>query len=253
MIEELTDTFPTTLAGAAAVREFAETCQREEVVDHVIDCYRHLATTTPEPRILSNEAEFLASERAVALLRAECDGLYASMPAGRDEGDLDLIRKLETQIEAIKKIEDEHYLAIAASPPPTLSTAILKMRLALDPVLGIEESSAPEEVQSLRQALGFFRGPDQTPFAELWEERTRILAAESTLDDGEALELLHARRDVIEEEAARRIVSDPADLLLQMLLLKNWTVERSVDFMHETFVEDLIAGVRAIAEKGGAS
>jgi hypothetical protein len=46
IIEELTATFPTTLAGADAVRDLAETCQREEVSDHVIDCYQHLATAT---------------------------------------------------------------------------------------------------------------------------------------------------------------------------------------------------------------
>lgn len=86
------------------------------------------------------------------------------------------------------------------------------------------------------------------PLAQLWEERARIIAATKPLSSNEELEPLLQLQDDIEEEIANRVVSDPADLLVQMRLLENWTVERRVDFMHETFVANLLAGVERLAQ-----
>jgi hypothetical protein len=42
-LAEILEVFPVTLAGADAVRDFAEWMQDEDLSEHVIECYRALA------------------------------------------------------------------------------------------------------------------------------------------------------------------------------------------------------------------
>ena len=157
MIEELTDTFPTTLAGADAVREFAETCLREEVDDHVVDCYRHLATAarparehehaqSPCPPLddgftpLFGDAEFIETESEIARLYREC-GLRADRSDEASKPYYDRIEVLEH--------------SIAQSAPTSLVSAAVKLRRLLDPEVGMPIGEGEDDFPSLHQVLAF--------------------------------------------------------------------------------------------------
>jgi hypothetical protein len=108
-----------------------------------------------EPRILINEAEFIAAEQAIADLRTRRNTLYAAI---RSEGrGNEKTRETEAQIEQLTDEIFDHYDDIAASPPPILSAAIVKLRLLLDPGgLGLVEIEGPDrDLDSLRQVLKF--------------------------------------------------------------------------------------------------
>jgi hypothetical protein len=108
-----------------------------------------------EPRILSTEAEFIAAEQAIADLRTKRNALYAAIPPEgcRNEQTWEI----EAQIEPLTDEVFDHYHDLSASPPPTLTAAIVKLRLLLDPGgLGLVEIEGPDcDLDSLRQVLEF--------------------------------------------------------------------------------------------------
>jgi hypothetical protein len=110
-----------------------------------------------EPRILTTEAEFLAAEQAIADLRTKRTGLLAEINAAIPPGSRGNVRETEAQIEPLTDEIFDHYDDLAASPPPTLSAAIVKLRLLLDPGgLGLVEIEGQDsDLDSLRQVLEF--------------------------------------------------------------------------------------------------
>src|SRR5579872_4158852 len=90
-----------------------------------------------KPRILITEGDFIAAERAIA-------ELLAKRTAERDLlGDKSGPEALEIERAKIDPLTDqifELYGDICASPPLNRHTAAIKLRLAVDPVLGLDES-----------------------------------------------------------------------------------------------------------------
>jgi hypothetical protein len=100
-------------------------------------------TTTPTP--LSSEAEFIAAEREIARLRQE--RLLRS--DGSDEANQLYFDRI-----------DCHFDSIASSPPLSLPSAAVKLRLLTHPDLGIEEMGASaQDLESLKQVASFLSLP----------------------------------------------------------------------------------------------
>jgi hypothetical protein len=86
--------------------------------------------TTPEPRPLVSEAEFIAAEQEIAFLRPK--------PSRTRDDD----RRI-----------DELIAAITESPPPTGLACVVKLRLLAHPDLSLDVTS--EDFESLRQVTAF--------------------------------------------------------------------------------------------------
>jgi hypothetical protein len=93
--------------------------------------------------LLSTDADFLAAEREIAEVRAERDALDIETLA--DEERLD--KPLSDRMWAL-------YDQITLSPPVSLASVAIKLRLLADPDLGLENNEGINDLASLRQALG---------------------------------------------------------------------------------------------------
>src|ERR1700719_1701497 len=92
--------------------------------------------------LLTTDADFLAAERGIAELRSERDALDIKTLA--DEERLD--KPLSDRMWSL-------YDQITLSPPVSLVSAMVKLRLLADPDLGLENNEGINDVASLRQAL----------------------------------------------------------------------------------------------------
>jgi hypothetical protein len=93
--------------------------------------------------LLSTDADFLAAEREIAEVRAERDALDIKTLADAERLDKPLSKRMWAL-----------YDQIALSPPVSLTSAAVKLRLLADPDLGLENNEGINDVASLRQALG---------------------------------------------------------------------------------------------------
>jgi len=112
-------------------------------------------TTDTKPRILTTEAEFIAAEQAIAELRAKREALYAEIfaaipPGGRGN---EQTQEIEAQIEPLTDELYGHCNDLAASAPPSMDAAMIKLRLLTDEKLGSIENP---DLDSLRQVIAFF-------------------------------------------------------------------------------------------------
>ena len=94
--------------------------------------------------LLSTDADFLAAEREITELRAEREALSPSIATLADEERLD--KPLSDRMWAL-------YDQITLSPPVSLTSAAIKLRLLADPDLGLALNEGVNDVDSLRQAL----------------------------------------------------------------------------------------------------
>jgi hypothetical protein len=94
--------------------------------------------------ILTTDADFLAAERELAKVRAEREALSPQINTIADEKRLD--KPLTDRLWAL-------YDQIAKSPPVSLSSAAVKLRLLTDPDIGIEQNEGENDLSSLRQVL----------------------------------------------------------------------------------------------------
>jgi hypothetical protein len=92
-------------------------------------------TTIPQSRILTSEADFIAAEREIAVIKPKREPDRAP----RDNERI-----------------DELSAGIMESPPPTVAACAVKLRLLADPDLGIEAN--PGECESLHQIVAFLAG-----------------------------------------------------------------------------------------------
>jgi hypothetical protein len=103
--------------------------------------------------LLITDADFLAAEREIAEVRAERQALSPSIKTVGDKqsktvGDEQRLDKpLSDRMWAL-------YDQITLSPPVSLASAAIKLRLLADPDLGLENNEGVNDVDSLRQALG---------------------------------------------------------------------------------------------------
>jgi hypothetical protein len=95
--------------------------------------------------LLITDADFLAAEREIAEFRAEREALSPSIITAADEERLD--KPLSKRMWAL-------YDQITVSPPVSLVSAAIKLRLLTDPELGLELNEGINDVASLRQVLG---------------------------------------------------------------------------------------------------
>jgi hypothetical protein len=132
--------------------------------------------------LLTTDADFLAAEREIAELRAERKTLDASIKTQADEARLD--KPISDRIWAL-------YDQITLSPPVSLVSAAVKLRLLADPDLGLENNEGENDVASLRQALGLVErvASDDAILAlfRRWREVAELAHA-SQEDDGGGLD-----------------------------------------------------------------
>src|ERR1700682_433540 len=133
--------------------------------------------------ILSTDADFLAAERGIAELRAERQALSPSIKTVGDEQRLD--KPLSDRMWAL-------YDQITLSPPVSLVSVAVKLRLLADPKLGLENNEGENDVASLRQALGLVErvasGDDEILMLfRQWREVAELAHA-SQEDDGGGLD-----------------------------------------------------------------
>ena len=95
--------------------------------------------------LLTTDADFLAAERGIADLRAEREALSPSIKTVGDEERLE--KPLSDRMWAI-------YDQIALSPPVSLVSVAIKLRLLADPDLGLALNEGVNDVDSVRQVLG---------------------------------------------------------------------------------------------------
>jgi hypothetical protein len=97
------------------------------------------------PTLLTTDAEFLAAEREIAELRTKREALSPGIKTLADE---ERLRKpLSDRLWAL-------YDQITLSPPVSLTSVAVKLRLLADPDLGLENNEGENDIASLRQVLG---------------------------------------------------------------------------------------------------
>jgi hypothetical protein len=95
---------------------------------------------------LSDDASFLAAEQSLAELRQQ-------IAAAADK-----VASIAEEKAFVKPLDDkmwEFYDAIMSSPPVSIASAIIKLRLLADPNIGIENGGQPEDAEAVRQVLAF--------------------------------------------------------------------------------------------------
>jgi hypothetical protein len=101
-------------------------------------------TTRNIPPTLSTDADCLAAEREIAEVRAAADKLR---PA----------KNLADENRRIKPLTDRmwaFYDLIVSSPPVSLASAAVKLRLLCDPDIGLDAGGNEEDVEAVRQVFG---------------------------------------------------------------------------------------------------
>jgi hypothetical protein len=95
---------------------------------------------------LSDDASFLAAEQSLAELRQQ-------IAAAADK-----VASIAEEKALVKPLDDKMwglYGAILSSPPVSIASAIIKLRLLADPNIGIENGGQPEDAEAVRQVLAF--------------------------------------------------------------------------------------------------
>jgi hypothetical protein len=96
------------------------------------------------PKLFATDTDFLAAERELAKVRAQREALSPQINTLADEKRLD--KPLTDRLWAL-------YDQIAKSPPVSLTSAAVKLRLLTDPDIGIEQNEGENDVASLRQVF----------------------------------------------------------------------------------------------------
>ena len=94
----------------------------------------------------TDDAGFLAAEQSLAELRQQ-------IAAAADK-----VASIAEEKALVKPLDDKMwglYDAILSSPPVSIASAIIKLRLLADPDIGIENGGQPQDAEAVRQVLAF--------------------------------------------------------------------------------------------------
>jgi hypothetical protein len=96
--------------------------------------------------MLADEAAFLAAEQNLAELRRQINAAAETVSSVEEEKAL---------VGPLEKRMWEFYRVILLSPPVSIKSACIKLRLLADPGIGIETGAGTEDGEAVRQVLAF--------------------------------------------------------------------------------------------------